>query len=257
MNKKAQILDNSSGFTLVELAIVIVIIGLIVGGIVGGQSLIKSARIQSLVTDIKSYKTAYEAFRLEYSGIPGDFDEATDYWGTYSSGCPLANSPTGDGTCNGDGNKQIDTHNALYGEEGGLLWQHLGLAEIVNGSFMGRTGEVHSISTLEDDAPKGPLNNYYGFSYFSQSGIANDWGVNAAASSGNYIIIGGSSTDLNSNVLTHKQTMAIDKKIDDGQPRKGLFVSLMSSNCVSSNSVSATYNLNNKDKVCNPYYLID
>src|SRR3954463_15618522 len=60
------------GFTLIELSIVLVIIGLIVGGILVGQDLIKAAEIRATVGQIEKYNSAVNTFRTKYNGIPGD-----------------------------------------------------------------------------------------------------------------------------------------------------------------------------------------
>ena len=63
---------SKRGFTLVELSIVIVIIGLIVAGVTAGQSLVRSAKLQSLVSKINEYSTAYNSFYLQYNSLPGE-----------------------------------------------------------------------------------------------------------------------------------------------------------------------------------------
>ena len=60
------------GFTLIELSIVLVIIGLIVGGVLTGQDLIKAAEIRATVGQYEKYNTAVNTFRTKYNGIPGD-----------------------------------------------------------------------------------------------------------------------------------------------------------------------------------------
>lgn len=64
--------SHQQGFTLVELAIVLVIIGLIVGGVLVGQDLIKSAEIRATVSQIEKYNAAATTFRDKHGGLPGD-----------------------------------------------------------------------------------------------------------------------------------------------------------------------------------------
>ena len=121
-----EIQNNEKGFTLIELSIVIVIIGLIVAGVVGGQSIVNQAKLRSIVTDMNKIQVAVNAFKLEYDALPGGFNRATDYWGAGN-------------TDNGDGNKIIRTtaNGAGAGSsEVGRVFQHLSLAEIMEGSFI-------------------------------------------------------------------------------------------------------------------------
>ena len=82
MKKEFQIykLNHNSAFTLIELAIVIVIIGLIVGGVLGANSLIETAKKQKIISQLREFKTAINAFYLEYDAIPGDLPNSTDYF---------------------------------------------------------------------------------------------------------------------------------------------------------------------------------
>src|ERR1700722_5890685 len=68
---------SSSGFTLIELSIVLVIIGLIVGGILVGQDLIKAAEVRAQLSQIEKYNSAVNTFRAKFNAIPGDMAIAT------------------------------------------------------------------------------------------------------------------------------------------------------------------------------------
>jgi len=68
---------KSAGFSLLELSIVLVIIGLIAGGIVAGSSMIRAAELRAVLTELTQYQTATNTFRDKYLGLPGDLRNAT------------------------------------------------------------------------------------------------------------------------------------------------------------------------------------
>jgi prepilin-type N-terminal cleavage/methylation domain-containing protein len=87
---------NHLGFTLVELAIVIVLIGLIVSAVIAGQTLVKQANLRSAITKMISYIVAANSFKLSYNYFPGDVPNADAYgW---------------DVNLNGNGDGKIDHH---------------------------------------------------------------------------------------------------------------------------------------------------
>ncbi len=63
---------RQSGFTLVEIAIVLVIIGLLLGGILKGQELINSAKVKNLANDFRIIPTYIYGYQDKYKSIPGD-----------------------------------------------------------------------------------------------------------------------------------------------------------------------------------------
>src|SRR5580658_7858400 len=66
--------EGAAGFTLIELSIVLVIIGLIVGGVLAGQDLIRAAAARAQITQIEKYNTAVNTFRGKYNALPGDMN---------------------------------------------------------------------------------------------------------------------------------------------------------------------------------------
>ena len=92
------------GFSLVELSIVLVILGLLTGGILAGQSLIRAAELRSISTDYSRYIAAVQAFRDKYFALPGDSLARTMhpyptmsegvYWAAFQAAEKLARLPT-------------------------------------------------------------------------------------------------------------------------------------------------------------------
>ena len=75
-----------NGFSLVELSIVLVILGLLTGGILGGQALIRAAELRAATTESQRYLAAINSFRDKYFALPGDMAIATRFWGV-STAC--------------------------------------------------------------------------------------------------------------------------------------------------------------------------
>ena len=129
-------------FSLVELSIVLVILGLLVGGILTGQSLIRAAELRSVTTESSQFQTAVMTFRDKYFALPGDMDNATDFWGSAggngSDSTCYNTVQTTTATCNGSGNGELYTSDTSpYYAEFYLFWKHLTNAGLIEGDFSG------------------------------------------------------------------------------------------------------------------------
>ena len=85
---------NKNAFSLIELSIVLIIIGLLVAGITGGASLIESAKIRSFGNEMRNYKTQFYAFKTRNERWPGDYDNMGWLGYCHGLGCPGATSST-------------------------------------------------------------------------------------------------------------------------------------------------------------------
>jgi prepilin-type N-terminal cleavage/methylation domain-containing protein len=79
-------LPRNHGFTLVELSIVLMIIGLLVSGILVGKDMIRAAELRSITSEKDQFQTAVNLFKNKYLGLPGDLSNATAFWGVMPTG---------------------------------------------------------------------------------------------------------------------------------------------------------------------------
>jgi prepilin-type N-terminal cleavage/methylation domain-containing protein len=118
---------RQSGFTLIEIAIVLVIIGLLLGGILKGQELINSARVKNLATDFRNIPVFIYGYQDKFKALPGDDKAAVAHVGTTAITPGIGD---GDGVIEGD----WDDENATPPTETYLFWQHIRLAGLAPGS---------------------------------------------------------------------------------------------------------------------------
>ncbi len=210
------------GFTLIELSIVLVIIGLIVGGVLVGQDLIKAAEIRATIGQYEKYNSAMNTFRTKYNGMPGDLSSAqATAFGIYST----AATTTG----LGDGNSLItDTAasnlNAPVGETL-IIWRHLSDASLIDGSYgTGLTASTAQMAAsptaaLYLPAAKMGRGNYWmagssaGQNYYALAAVTG-MTTGAAATATYATSVGGG--------LTPIEAYNIDIKLDDGMPNTGI-----------------------------------
>jgi len=132
------VIGNKCAFSLLELSIVLVIIGLIAGGIVSGANMIRAAEVRAVITETQRYMTSVNTFRDKYLGVPGDLKNAEAFWGSMTNCGAASPSGTGTQTCNGDGDGIVEPAAAALqtGENFGI-WQHLSNAGLIEGVYSG------------------------------------------------------------------------------------------------------------------------
>lgn len=245
---------ENSGFTLVELALVLAIIGLLAGGVVGGQVLIQRSKISGVMNDIGKYRAAFNQFQVQYQALPGDYLDATEQWGTdaVTGGCAAPAPVAADrvpkkATCNGNGNNFIG--NPTVSGEPYRLWQHLSNAGLIEGSFTGVTDAAGGFNPGEN-MPAGSIEGS-GF-MISTSGATSghvlffDQGVQTEMMFGKKA----SGSWPSNPVLTATEQKNIDSKMDDGRPGLGYVRSLKSGCATTTVNSTAEYNLGNKAVAC-------
>ena len=117
-------MNKQTGFTLIELAIVLVIIGLLLGGVLRGQELINSAKVKNMANDFRSIPVYIYGYQDKFKSLPGDDRAAADHVG----GENPASAKAGNGAIDGAWNSEA------LATESVLFWQHVRLAGLATGS---------------------------------------------------------------------------------------------------------------------------
>jgi len=266
------------GFTLIELAIVIVIIGLIIGGIVIGVAMIGNAEIRSVISQIDRYKVAVNSFRIKYNAIPGDIKNAELFGlGHDQNGALNICIPA-----NGNGDQRLDDSYlvlySLYRGELANFWIHLSNAGLIKERFVPfypvvnfwcyvqpRTGLNYPSSAIgngiiavTDDSDAGRLFFILGSMPWTGTGTNTYIGVSA---------LGHIYSLTKQPELTALQAFQIDSKIDDGSFNTGTVKAIngwesrstsgwvtriptYSANSVTGCIYNSSYNIDYPEKAC-------
>ncbi len=190
---------NNSAFSLTEMSIVIIVIGVLMGAMLKGKNLIDKAKLRAIISENSTHTVSLNSFYTKYSQYPGDFDLAEDYWGA-------GNTDAGDN----DGKIEFKI-GSIY--EGYRAWQHLSFAGMTDGAYLGN--ETTGAAQVEIDVPlsksKGGFFLEYGTHGFTE---------NNALVLGTPIAVGGSAVVVNG-LFTANDAMEIDAKIDDSVATTG------------------------------------
>jgi prepilin-type N-terminal cleavage/methylation domain-containing protein len=149
---------QQSGFTLVEIAIVLVIIGLLLGGVLKGQELINSAKAKAVISDFRNTATMMAAYQDRFRALPGD-DAAVATHLTNGQPATTFTACGAGGAAPGISNGLIDGcwNSITPTDESVVMWQHLRLANLASGDTTAPTAALITAGWLPLNAEGGPI----------------------------------------------------------------------------------------------------
>ena len=236
--------SKQKGFTLVEIAIVMVIIGLLLGAVLKGQNLINSARVRSMADQNSSVQAAYYGFIDRYRAVPGDMVAARAQAAIGTNNLPTAIGGNGNGNLSGTG-----TTPENY-PEASALWTHLSAANFIVGSYEGNSTSDASYVAVDD----APVNAFGGRVVLWRT---DQYLPTATATTRLGFIVGRSAP---ASVLAE-----LDGKVDDGRPESGVLRATVAGTGAVANQEDATcidtgltppgWNVTADSQDCNAIYL--
>lgn len=214
-SRKAQ-----SGFTLVEIAIVLVIIGLLLGGVLKGQELIENGRVKNAANDMNGISAAYNSYLDRYRKLPGDdgpIATLTARGGSWAT--------AGIAAGNNNGVLAITAAQTFTGGgEGDNLFQHLR----ASGFITGNPGDVGANAL--------PVNAWGG-----RLGVTNDVNIQGRPAARLLTCLGS---------VPGKAAAALDVQLDDGQPNNGTLRATQGANNAAPGAAAAAYNEAQSYTIC-------
>jgi prepilin-type N-terminal cleavage/methylation domain-containing protein len=213
---------QQQGFTLVEIAIVLVIIGLLLGAILKGQELIQNSRVKNAVNDINSIRAAAAGYLDRYKVLPGDDGPVATLQARGSAWAPITVGGNKDGTVTAP----VNAFTAPAGEQLGY-WQHLRAA----GFLTGNPADV-GLAAL-------PKNAF--------SGVTGVFALVAQMNNFNSFVVCMSQ-------VPGKAATAIDNQLDDGNPATGSVRATLQAGAaaVAPGATAATYSEDQRYTICTP-----
>ncbi|MBA3902725.1 MAG: prepilin-type cleavage/methylation domain-containing protein [Rhodocyclaceae bacterium] len=191
--------QQQSGFTLVEIAIVLVIIGLLLGGVLKGQELINSAKVKNFANDFRNIPLFIYGYQDKYKALPGDDSGAVAHLGAGATQIALASGggTAGNGVINGN---WWDGAASLAASESVAFWEHVRRANLAAGA---------TAIAADSDLPKNADGGWIGIE--SGSTVAANQYITGL--SGTYIVCSAG--------ILGKFAKQLDSNVDDGNPFTG------------------------------------
>lgn len=181
---------NQSGFTLIEIAIVLVIIGLLLGGVLKGQELINSAKVKNLATDFRNIPVFIYGYQDKFKALPGDDTQVATHVGGTPATTPAA---LGNGLIDGQWNSNTQTDESI------VFWQHVRLAGLAAGPTV-----VPVAAIASDQDP-----------YLQQNAVGGRIGIESGSPNPPIVNMKGSYIICSTHILG-KFAKQLDTTLDDG-----------------------------------------
>ena len=192
-------MHRQRAFTLVEMAIVLVIIGLLIGGVLKGQELINSAKVKNYAADFRNIPLFIYGYQDKFRATPGDDLAVTQH---LSGASQITTTGCGSSGCTGNGRLDGNWDSTTSTDETFLFWQHVRLAGLASGS-------------TDTTAADYPMQNAGGGRIGIESG-SNNYIKNASGNGflpGTYVICSAG--------ILGKLAKQLDVTLDDGNTQTG------------------------------------
>ena len=237
---------KKSAFSLVELSIVLIIIGLLIAGVTGGASLIKSSQLRAVMSEARGFATAINGFYNQFGYLPGDYSTS------------IAGSSAG----NADGAIQYYSSTATTPiNEGRAAWIQMRGAGVLDSGMISATGStaastVPAVTSFGTNVPASKIQNAgwdLDYNTTTSQNVVVLTGPISSGTAANTLVNG---SQVSSASITPTDALSIDSKIDDGNPVAGKIRGVLSS-CVGIINSTQSYLTTNSSKACALSYQID
>ena len=250
------------GFTLVELAIVMIIIGLLIGGILKGTEMIENAKVSATLSQVKAYQAAIYTFQDTYSAMPGDMRNAT----TRVPGC-TASTNCADGGGNSlveDGSGGVDNASFNWAADyTGMpetiqFWKHLVLADLITGV----TTDADPVNDLAwgETHPAGKLGGGFEMFYDAWMGAGGGGGGANTTFSAHVMRLSnrgltGVAGGIGTSVVSPLRAAQMDRKVDDGDPNSGSVLAVYGNEIYDGCKDADGYQSQDRQKNCTMFFV--
>ncbi len=228
---------KKSAFSLIELSIVLIVIGLLIAGITGGASLIKSSELRSVMGEARGYAVAVNAFYSQFNALPGDY-------GTAVAGSDVL----------GDGDGLIEYWNSATAE-GSEAWRDLKSIGAIDATLT-YVSTATASQAAGNNLPSSKIKSS-GWAFdnnttSAQNVVVLTAGTVGTAGSATNTVVNISAAPVAQGAILAADALSIDSKIDDGVANLGKVRGVLAA-C----NTNATYTVATAGKICALSYQVD